>query len=897
MSKLTNNISATMSLRKPLKQSLELLDNLIEQAQLLTNPNIKEIQNISPLSGEIHLFEEFERGFPNICYSIATGIGKTRLMGAFVTYLARVRGIKNFLIISPNITIYDKLKEDFGNSGSKKYVFKGLPDMMNNVTVISGEDYETKGIQETDESIQINMFNIGKINADAKATTKNGKRLPPRIKRFRETLGDSYYNYMVNTKDLVIIMDEAHHYRAGRGMVTLNELNPILGIELTATPIGPDGQNRFKNIVFEYGLGDALRDNLYIKKPAVVTKANIDFKGMNANEIEKMKLKDAISIHLDTKEAIDTYVADYNEKPVKPIILVACRDTDHAKSVYEYITSNKFYNGDYEGRVLQIDSTTKDEEQIKQLLSVEDVNNPIEIIIHVYILKEGWDVANLYTIVPLQKADSIKLVEQTIGRGLRLPFGGSRTGVDKVDLLSIIVHDKFQEIVDAANNTDSVLYNIGKIELDENIIAKKKEIIVAKTNDIAKIEREEEEIEKISDEQIKTFAKRKHLPKKIATKLVREIILDKIVSTPNELLKEEIKEKGKDKINALIAEYKPDATSEEKLNIVKDVNAEYEKAVKEVVSNNIYIPNIHITVDENKNIIESFKLDVSKFDSKILHQEFELIRETLFEHNRDKIKITPRQLELPYTLIFEELKKKSEKNYNSDNSELLFDLCNQAVEAIESSLEEKNTLGETIYMYRELIAGIIYEQIKEHIKIEIISSSEPKANPYSLIVGWNFSKIKNEEIHNFKDNVSASILSSKVFNGFEKSCHDKYKFDSMQEKRFAEIIEYCNDVITWLRPARTQFNITYNNKTQKYVPDFVVETKGVIYLVEIKAKNEMDDKIVQQKADSAISYCKTATKLNRQRTPKEKDWEYLLIPHNKVESNATFNKLVNDYKM
>ena len=115
-------------------------------------------------------------------------------------------------------------------------------------------------------------------------------------------------------------------------------------------------------------------------------------------------------------------------------------------------------------------------------------------------------------------------------------------------------------------------------------------------------------------------------------------------------------------------------------------------------------------------------------------------------------------------------------------------------------------------------------------------------------------------------------------------------------KQWDEIIEYCNDVITWLRPARTQFNITYNNKTQKYVPDFVVETKNKMYLVEIKAKNEMDDRIVQQKADSAIAYCKTATKLNRQKNPKEKDWAYLLIPHNKVELNISFNKLVNDYK-
>ena len=197
-----------MSLREPLKQSLELLDSLIAKADLIGNS--KTEKKIESIKKDCSLFEEFERAFPSVCFSIATGIGKTRLMGAFVTYLVREKGIKNFFILSPNITIYDKLKDDFGNKGAEKYVFKGLTDISNNAVIITGEDYETKGIKASDDSIQINMFNIGKINADIKTTTKDGRTLPPRIKRFRETIGDSYYNYLMNLKDLVIIMDESH---------------------------------------------------------------------------------------------------------------------------------------------------------------------------------------------------------------------------------------------------------------------------------------------------------------------------------------------------------------------------------------------------------------------------------------------------------------------------------------------------------------------------------------------------------------------------------------------------------------------------------------------------------------------------------------------------------------
>jgi type III restriction enzyme len=85
---------------------------------------------------------------------------------------------------------------------------------------------------------------------------------------------------------------------------------------------------------------------------------------------------------------------------------------------------------------------------------VESVDEPTEIVIHVNMLKEGWDVTNLYTIVPLRAANARTLIEQSIGRGLRLPYG-KRTGVAAVDRLNIVAHDKFQEIIDEANRGDS----------------------------------------------------------------------------------------------------------------------------------------------------------------------------------------------------------------------------------------------------------------------------------------------------------------------------------------------------------------------------------------------------------------------------------------------------------
>ena len=132
-----------------------------------------------------------------------------------------------------------------------------------------------------------------------------------------------------------------------------------------------------------------------------------------------------------------------------------------------------------------------------------------------------------------------------------------------------------------------------------------------------------------------------------------------------------------------------------------------------------------------------------------MQQEFELIRETIYDHKRDKIKITAHTLDLPEYNILELLKKKPEIDYEN-NSDILYKLCSEAIAAIKKSLKKTDTLGDTILMYRELIANKIYEQIKPNISVEIIAKSKPETEPYALIIPWNYSKEKGDEVLNFK---------------------------------------------------------------------------------------------------------------------------------------------------
>ena len=240
------------------------------------------------------------------------------------------------------------------------------------------------------------------------------------MRRLAECLGQSYFDYLASLDDLVILMDEAHRYHADASKKAINELRPILGLEMTATPTDEKGKS-FKNIVYEYNLAQALDDGKYVKIPTVARRKNFSKGTMSDEELDVLKIEDAINIHERTKVQLELYARNTNQQLVKPFILVVCRNIGHAERTKTLI-EEELFDGRYAGKVLQIDSSTKKDEEIEKLfVSLENTDNQIEIVIHVNMLKEGWDVKNLYTIVPLRAADAPILVEQSIGRGLRLP--------------------------------------------------------------------------------------------------------------------------------------------------------------------------------------------------------------------------------------------------------------------------------------------------------------------------------------------------------------------------------------------------------------------------------------------------------------------------------------------
>src|SRR6202795_2227277 len=102
-----NAIAGRLSLRPPQRRSLEILDRVTEIVPPRKGGDVAAA--LTTIRSEFPAVTDFEREFPSLCFALATGVGKTRLMGAFVSYLHLAHGINNYFVLAPNLTIYNKL--------------------------------------------------------------------------------------------------------------------------------------------------------------------------------------------------------------------------------------------------------------------------------------------------------------------------------------------------------------------------------------------------------------------------------------------------------------------------------------------------------------------------------------------------------------------------------------------------------------------------------------------------------------------------------------------------------------------------------------------------------------------------------------------------------------------
>lgn len=897
--RVQNHVTGRLSLRPPQAQSLsKLVQALVAEPSLLTHE--RDILTILPtLKAEFPTLEDFEREFPSLCFSLATGVGKTRLMGAFITYLHLAHGINNFFVLAPNLTIYNKLIADFTRN-TPKYVFKGIAEFAQQPPlIITGDNYDQTGAVVQDQTmglahdVRINIFNISKINSEV----RGGKE--PRIKRMREVLGDSYFNHLANLPDLVLLMDESHRYRASAGVRSINELKPLFGLEVTATPFVETtrGPVPFKNVVMDYPLARAMEDG-FVKEPAAVTQRNFDAKAHSAEEIEKIKLEDGIRLHEGTKVELLTYARENGMKVVKPFMLVIARDTTHASQLKTLIESSAFYEGRYANKVIQVDSSrtgAEEEEMIAKLLAVESVDEPTEIVIHVNMLKEGWDVTNLYTIVPLRAANARTLIEQSIGRGLRLPYG-KRTGVAAVDRLNIVAHDKFQEIIDEANRGDSPI-RLKQVILETPSADDKKMSVQVSSGAMTRLGLAAAPVVAMAatdNESSATLAVTASTPtfsteaEKQAARVVMEVISNyevkrELVPTSGALLNPEVQKE----ILAVVAErLKPvqsnllaDADDAEP---ALDLSAVVFKTTEIVIQQTIDIPRIAVVpTGEVTTGFHPFKLgplpNFQPGQREIVGQELRTNQQ--FTMSREA-GIREQRLE---DYIVKKLIDFDDIDYFTQ-ADLLYDLASQAVGHYQAQNYSENELHEVFDTYGAELARLIRAEMMAHFWEEATDYEVQVSRGFTELKPCNYTVVAGQTVHHYRKTVTElGKIKQMLFGGFSRCLYPLQKFDSDTERRFAVILE--RDALRWFKPAKGQFQIYYKLGTEQpeYVPDFIAEIDNKIFIVETKARADIDTQEVQAKAATAVHWCKHAS--DHAASVGNKPWHYLLVPHDEMSES------------
>lgn len=705
-------------------------------------------------------------------------------------------------------------------------------------------------------------------------------------------------------------MDEAHRYRGTAGFKAIAELQPIMGLEVTATPktTGSKPQS-FKNVVYRYELPDAMEDG-YVKEPAVGTRANFEPKSVDPDMLERIMLEDGINYHEHVKVALETYANNHDKPIVRPFMLVVTKDTAHASEVRKFVESDEFFSGRYRGRVIEIHSKTsgqESDENAQRLLNIEK-SGDTDIVIHVNKLKEGWDVTNLFTIVPLRASASDILTEQTLGRGLRLPYG-KRTGVAEVDQLTVIAHDRFNALIELAKTENGVTRKLNQVFIGEggDVPSTKSQMVTAPNT----LQHLVQNMATSSPEPRPQFSygggtpsvpvQVQEPPASFCLETVQEVELAE--ATIQVVVKQ-----AAQKVGGLMDLKKPEV-QDFVLKAVQAVQApqqalfpvstakaqEIVKAIcEQFVEKIIPIPALTITPTEDVSFgFKSFRLDLKHWNYQPLAQE--LLIQVLRTEKRQSIigDASAEQQLRPEDFIVSKLIDFPEIDYEA-HAEVLYDLAGQVVKHFAAKYEKPEELQSVLQGHSKQMAAAIFAEMKKNMWRGQTKYRVTVDAAFQDLRPQNFEDVGSHYASDFrKAPEKLSEIKKYIFSGFRKSCYHLAKFDSDTERQMSELLERDPSVRLWMKPGPNQFKL-YSPDGLPYQPDFVVESSDRFLIIESKRADQMKDALVLQKAELATLWAHLATVCHSQKVG-GKPWAYLLVPHTAVSSNTTLSGLVASY--
>lgn len=374
-------------------------------------------------------------------FKMATGSGKTWVIAMSVVWSyfhkKRVAGSQlstNFLIVAPNVIVYQRLEKDFGSNR----IFHQLP-----LVPPEWGPFEPKTIlrgapTEPDASGNVFLTNIHQLyeSRDPEWTPQNAVDALMGKKPVKDlgAGGRSMLERIKSLRDLVVLNDEAHHVhdedlKWSQSLLLLHRALPVglgLWLDFSATPKDQNGMY-FPWTVCDYPLAQAVEDRI-VKAPLIVTKEDDPKQPKGDPEgITKENVAEKYGFWL--RAAVmrwQDHWSVYKKLNTKPVLFIMTEKNVYADALGEYLWKTKEF-GLKESEVLVIHTDTageitkQDLDKAREAARDIDVNK-IKAIVSVMMLREGWDVRNVTVVLGLRPftAKAEILPEQVIGRGLRL---------------------------------------------------------------------------------------------------------------------------------------------------------------------------------------------------------------------------------------------------------------------------------------------------------------------------------------------------------------------------------------------------------------------------------------------------------------------------------------------
>lgn len=461
------------------RQAIETLIFVWEFEKVRTRKGLLERYAQSLKDVRLPPYDDFAR----YCVKMATGSGKTKVMSLAVVwqFMNAVREseeiardyAKTFLLIAPNVIVLERLKVDF--AGGR--VFRTDPLIPKPLEIFwdfdcvmrgEGEKAHAEGTLFLTNIQQFYERGNGKNDGEPDIMTEMLGSKPPTQKL---EISDFADRIALREGHLLVINDEAHHTHDED-----NEWNKIVRdlhsktsltaqLDFSATPRFQKGAI-FPWTIYDYPLKQAIMDGI-VKRPmkgvakiheAKSDVASVRYKAYLAAGVERWR----------------EYQEQLKSLKKKPILFIMLNDTDEADDVGDWLRSK--YPSEFAGDKTLIIHTDKSGEVSKKDLEAarevarraDEDENPVNAIVSVLMLREGWDVQNVTVVVGLRpyKAKANILPEQTIGRGLRLMFREMPVGYrERVD---IIGNGKFLEFVEDLEKIEEVqleTFQLGKDKL------------------------------------------------------------------------------------------------------------------------------------------------------------------------------------------------------------------------------------------------------------------------------------------------------------------------------------------------------------------------------------------------------------------------------------------------